>query len=240
MKTFTSILVLLIVTTSINAQVFTKKIKGNGDFKTELRTVSNFDKIGVAGSFDVELIKGNKSEITIKADENLLEYIITEVENGKLKIKTKKGYQLKATKTIKIIATFSNLEVIAMAGSGDIFSKDEINSENLKLSLAGSGTINLTVSTTNLKTSIAGSGNINLNGNSTKFNCSITGSGNINAYELEADIIKVSTAGSGNANVHATNEINASTAGSGNINYKGNPKIEKTNSVGSGNIRNKQ
>jgi len=225
MKKFTSILAFLIITTSLNAQIFTKKIKGNGDFKTETRKVSDYKKISVAGSFNVELVKNNKSEIIIKANENLLEYIITEVKNGKLKIKIKKGYQLKATKTIKITVSFSSIDAVSLAGSGYIFSEDNINSDNLKLSLAGSGTINLSVSTTNLISSIAGSGNINLNGNSTKFNCSIAGSGNINAYELKADILKVSTAGSGNANVHAINEINASTSGSGNINYKGNPKI---------------
>ena len=239
MKKFTSILAFLIITTSLNAQIFTKKIKGNGDFKTETRKVSDYKKISVAGSFNVELVKNNKSEIIIKANENLLEYIITEVKNGKLKIKIKKGYQLKATKTIKITVSFSSIDAVSLAGSGYIFSEDNINSDNLKLSLAGSGDLNLKVSSNDLKTSIAGSGNITLTGNTNIFKASIAGSGNINAYELKTEMLKVSIAGSGNAKVNVINEINAVTTGSGNIYYKGNPKIEKTKSVGSGSIKNR-
>ena len=239
MKTFTSILAFLIITTSLNAQIFTKKIKGNGDLKTESRTISNFDKIGVAGSFDVKLKKGKEGSIIIEADENLMEYIITEVDGDKLKIKTKKGFQLRASKTIKITVSFSSIDAVSLAGSGYIFSEDNINSDNLKLSLAGSGDLNLKVSSNDLKTSIAGSGNITLTGNTNIFKASIAGSGNINAYELKTEMLKVSIAGSGNAKVNVINEINAVTTGSGNIYYKGNPKIEKIKSVGSGSIKNK-
>ncbi|MFK5958664.1 MAG: head GIN domain-containing protein [Lutibacter sp.] len=239
MKTVTSILVFLIITATLNAQVFTKKIKGNGDFKIESRTVSNFDKISVAGSFDVQLIKGNEGEIVIKADKNLLEYIVTEVDGNKLKIKTKKGFQIKASKTIKITVSFSSIDAVSIAGSGTVFSEENINSDNLKLSLAGSGNLNLKVSSTSLKTSIAGSGNITLTGKTNIFKASIAGSGNINAYELKANVIKVSITGSGNAKVNAINEIGAITTGSGNIYYKGNPKIEKAKSIGSGAIKNK-
>ena len=50
MRLITSIIVLLIVNTNLNAQFFTKKVKGNGDIITKTRTISNFDKIAVAGT----------------------------------------------------------------------------------------------------------------------------------------------------------------------------------------------
>ncbi|MDO9274682.1 MAG: DUF2807 domain-containing protein, partial [Lutibacter sp.] len=102
MKTLISILTLLIVSINLNAQVFTKKIKGNANMQTENRSVSNYDKISVAGSFDVKLVKGKEGAISIIADENLMEYIETEVKDGHLKIQPKKGYQLSSTKTILI------------------------------------------------------------------------------------------------------------------------------------------
>ena len=80
-KIFTIILALLITSTSLNAQFSNKKIKGNGNIITTDRSVSDFDKIGIAGSFDVILKKGNEGAISIQADENLMEYIITEVRD---------------------------------------------------------------------------------------------------------------------------------------------------------------
>lgn len=238
-KLLTSLVALFIISANINAQFFTKKIKGNGDIITKTRTVSNYDKIGIAGAFDVKLFKGKEGEITIKADENLMEYIITEVKNGELKIKTKKNYNIRGSKTIIITIPFNDISAVSLAGSGDINSDDIIDSSDLKLSLAGSGNLNLNISSKNLTSSIAGSGNMNVKGDSKEFTCSIAGSGNINGYNLKASKVNVKIAGSGNVKVHAINEIHAKSEGSGNIYYTGNPSIEKTSSVGSGSIKKK-
>ncbi|PHQ57552.1 MAG: DUF2807 domain-containing protein [Lutibacter sp.] len=238
-KLFISVLVLLITSTNINAQFFTKKIKGNGDIVTKSRRVTDYDKIAVAGAFDVELFKGKEGVITIKADENLMEYIITEVKKGTLKIKTKKGYNINTRKTIIIRVPFKNIDAVSLAGSGDVYSEDVIDSSELKLNIAGSGNLNLKVSTKNLKSSIAGSGNINLSGDTDQLTCSIAGSGNINSYNLKAGIATVKIAGSGNVKVNAIHEIHAKNVGSGNIYYSGNPNIEKVTSVGSGSIKKK-
>ena len=239
MRLFTSILTILIISANLNAQMFTKKVKGNGTIITKTRTVSDYDKIAVAGSFEVKLFKGKEGEISIKTDENLMEYIIIEVKNGDLKIKTKKGYNIRGSKTIIITVPFNDISVVSLAGSGDVYSDDVINSSYLKLSLAGSGDFNLAVSSKNLSISIAGSGNMTLKGNCNECKCEIVGSGNINGYKLKALIATVKIAGSGNVRINAINEIHAKSVGSGNIYYSGNPNIEKTTSVGSGSIKKK-
>lgn len=239
MRSIISILALLIISSTLNAQIFSKKIKGNGTIKTETRNVSDYDKIAVSGSFDVKLIKGNEGSITIKAEGNLMEYIVTEVKNGALKVEIKKGFSIRTNKTILVTVPFETINVVSLAGSGDIYSNDIINSSDLKLSLAGSGNLNLNVSSKNLSSKIAGSGNMTLNGNSYEFTCSIAGSGNVNGYELKALVATVKIAGSGNVKINAVNEIHAKNVGSGNIYYSGNPSVEKISSVGSGSIKKK-
>jgi len=239
MKLFSSIIIFLLISTTLQAQFFNKKIKGNGDIVTKNRSVSNYDKIGVAGAFDVKLIKGTEGEITVKTDENLQDYIITEVENGSLSIKTKKGYQIKSNRKIEITVTFEAIEAVSLAGSGDVYSSDEINNSKLNLALSGSGNMDLNVATKSLNSSIAGSGNIKLNGTTNELLSSISGSGNLNGYNLKAVIANAKIAGSGNVKVNAVNEIHAKIAGSGNVYYTGNPKIVKSNSAGSGSLKKK-
>ena len=218
MKKITSRLVLIMLSSQLSAQMFSKKIKGNGDITTTNRTVANYDKIGIGGAFHVTLLKGKEGAITIKAQENLLPYIITEVKNGELNIKTKDGYQIQSNKKIEITIPFEEIDAISLAGSGHVNSKDFINTNNLKLSLAGSGSIQL-------------------NGETSNLTCSIACSGNVNAYDLKSDISTIKIAGSGNVKVNAINEIHGSTAGSGNIIYSGNPTIVKVKSAGSGSIK---
>ena len=238
-KTIASILLLSIISTSIQAQFFNKKIKGNGELTTITRNVSDYDEISVAGSFDVKLFKGEEGTITIKADENLLEYIVTEVKNSDLKIKTKKGYTITSRKTIEITVPFESIDGVSLAGSGDVFTNDVIKSNNLKLSLAGSGNMDLNVSTGEVVSNIAGSGNIQLAGDTDNFSCSIAGSGNLNGFNLNATIANAKIAGSGNIKINAVNEIHAKIAGSGNIVYSENPEIIKSKSVGSGSVKKK-
>ncbi|MDV7187308.1 head GIN domain-containing protein [Lutibacter sp. TH_r2] len=235
MRILTTILA-LVICVSVNAQ-WNKKIKGSGTIKTETRSVKNFDKISISGSFDVELIKNNEGDITITADDNLLEYIITETEQSTLKIKPKDKYNLRPSKSIKIKLTFEDFEKLSLAGSGNVFSEDTIKQNELKISMAGSGNVDLLVDTNSTSTSLAGSGNLNLEGNTSNLKTSIAGSGNLNALDFKADIVSISIAGSGNVKVHAVNEIHASIVGSGDVRYLGNPKIEKSSKIGSGSFK---
>ena len=239
MKTLINILALFIIGTHINAQVFSESINGNGKFITENRSLSDYDKIDVAGPFDVQLLKGKEGAISIAADENLMKYIETEVKNGHLKIQPKKGYRLRSTKTIVITIPFEMIDTISMAGSGNVRSKDVLNSTDLNISLAGSGTLDLHVSAKNLTSHIAGSGNIKLSGNSDVLHCEIAGSGNMEGADLKAGISHINIAGSGNVKIHAVSEIHANIVGSGDVIYTGNPAIEKSKSIGSGSVKKK-
>ncbi|WP_111709230.1 head GIN domain-containing protein [Lutibacter citreus] len=235
---FTTTFLALLFFVSLNAQ-WNKKVKGNGSITTEIRSVSDYDKISISGNFDVLLVKGSEGEISIKADENLMEYISCEVKKDLLSIKTKKGYSLKSSKTIEIIIPFKDINSVSLAGSGNIKTEDSIETNNLKINLAGSGNMNMEVSTRKIDTHIAGSGNINLKGDSNEFSCNIAGSGNLNGESLKTDIAIAKIAGSGNIKIKTNKEIQAKIAGSGNVFYYGNPKIVKSNSIGSGSIKKK-
>ena len=70
-------------------------IKGNGQVKKETREVSAFASLLSRGSMNVEISYGNSNKITVEADENLLPYIETTVEDGKLTIKSKNHVNIK-------------------------------------------------------------------------------------------------------------------------------------------------
>ena len=72
-----------------------KKARGNGSIVTEDRTVDEFSRLKVSGSFRVVLTSDRTKELSIKTDKNLMGYIITEVKDGSLVIKMKNNYYLK-------------------------------------------------------------------------------------------------------------------------------------------------
>jgi hypothetical protein len=236
MKKIVSILVIIAFTANINAQWFRKRIRGNGDMVTKMRTVGEYDKIAVGGAFDVKLIAGEEGKLTIKIDENLLEYLVTKVENGKLKIKWQKGINISSRKGIMITVPFKDIDGVSLAGSGDVYSDDIIESTSFKASLSGSGNLKLHVTSQDIKTAISGSGDIELRGSTDKLKCSIAGSGDIKAYELKSKNASVSIAGSGTIRIFVDNNLKARIAGSGDVYYKGEAKRQDVKVSGSGSV----
>ncbi len=241
MRTATIILSILICNiTSLQAQWWGngKKISGNGDVVTKTRSISDYDEVKLKGSLDVSLIAGTEGKVTIKGESNLIEYVMTEVENNVLKIYVEKGYYLKISRGSKIVVTvpFEDLSKVTLSGSGDIYSKDIIKATNFKTGVSGSGNIKLEVEAQNAKGYVTGSGDLALSGSSESFDCTVTGSGDLEAYKLQAKEVNASVTGSGDIYVTATNSLKARVSGSGDITYKGNPEFEDKKVSGSGDI----
>jgi hypothetical protein len=236
MKKSILLLTLLCFTIS-NAQKF-KKIKGNEKIVTITRTTPQYDKIAAAGSFDVKLISGKEGEIAIKGDENLLEYIKTEVKDGTLLVYFEKGknIQLNYNSAIEITIPFEKINQLTFTGSGNLSSSDSINSENLDFIMSGSGNVKFESVSTNLKISKSGSGNLNVKGKTTNLEVNNAGSGNASLSDLTSENAIANQSGSGSIKLYCTKNLQAKSAGSGNIQYKGNPEKVDKNSIGSGSI----
>ena len=235
------ILTLSLVLFSIlaTAQWNKKKIRGNGNVVTIERNVGEYDAIASAGWFDVILVSGKEGTITLKGEENLLEYIETEVKNGKLTIKKEKGVNLSSSKWrngIEVTIPIEDISAVSSAGSGNVISKTTIKADTFKASVAGSGDVTLAVEASDLKASLSGSGDMDLSGSANTLTVSVAGSADIDAFDLTADYVTANVAGSGKLNVTAKEEIKARVSGSGDITYKGNPTKIDSKSSGSGNI----
>ena len=135
-----------------NAQKY-KKIKGNEKITTIFRTTSEYDKIKVSGSFDFKLIAGKEGNISIKGDENLLQYIKTEVKNNTLTVVFEKGIniQYNYSSTLEVTIPIEKISEITFAGSGNVSTSDPINSDELIVEVTGSGNAKLITNSNNLK-----------------------------------------------------------------------------------------
>ncbi|WP_400080049.1 head GIN domain-containing protein [Winogradskyella sp. R77965] len=238
MKLLKSITVLVfLLSTSISFAQW-KKIKGDGNITSITRSTSSYDGLKAAGSMDFKLVKGTEGDITIKGDANLMDYIITEVKDNKLIVKTKKGYNLKSTKTIVVTVPYESISSVSLSGSGDVENSGTIKADEFNVSLAGSGDINLNVSTQSIESSIAGSGDIELAGSTTDLTTKIAGSGDFNGKSLESLNVDARIAGSGDIVVVCNGKLKARVSGSGDVTYSGKPTNKDTKVSGSGSVSN--
>lgn len=237
-KLFTLTLVFCMATMSY-AQ-WGKKIKGNGKVVTIERTTGDYESIAVSGWFDVELVAGAEGAITMKGEENLLEYIITEVKDGKLVVKPEKGVNLQSSSwksgTISITIPVEEINAVSMSGSGNLVGKTVLKGSKFKTSMSGSGDLSLDLEVEDLEVRVSGSGDMDLNGSTNNLEVQISGSGDVQAYGLNANNVSAIVSGSANIEVTANTSLKARVSGSGDISYRGNPAKIDSKTSGSGDI----
>ena len=108
-----------------------------------------------------------------------------------------------------------------------------------KFGIAGSGKIELTnLDQHDIKVSIAGSGTIKATGKVEEVRISIAGSGDADLGGVVSEDVTVKIAGSGNADIAPRDEAEIHIAGSGDVNLHTNPRKVETHIAGSGRIHN--
>lgn len=212
-------------------------IKGNGNTTTTTRNISDVSKIKSRGSFDVEVVLGSTPGLKIEADDNLIPYILTDVQDGTLEIHTKDHVNLSTERTLKVTVTVSKLEELELYGNGNGICNSKITGgDHLKLGVYGNGDITMNVNTPNVESTIAGNGNITIDGETKDSKIEIDGNGDYKAEGLQAENAEIHINGSGSASVAASVKLDIHIAGSGDVNYKGSPSIEQ-HVAGSGEIK---
>lgn len=209
-------------------------IKGSRKIVSETRELSSFNHLLFKGSGNIFITQGDKEEIRIETDDNLLNNIITKVSSGELIVDNEESM---CPSKLNIYLTTRTLNAVKLKGSGDIKSENKIYAGNyFNLEIDGSGDVKLQIDTDKLTAEINGSGDMMLDGRADSFESSINGSGDINAFDLASKYCSVNISGSGTCKVFATEQLNAKIFGSGDIIYKGNPKNVKSSIIGSGDV----
>ena len=196
--------------------------------------VGEFDKIEVAGPFDVTVTTGGKPSVHASGPSNLIDKMEVTVEGGVLKIRPEKrksmfNWNFGSHGGAKVAVSVPMLSEAAIAGSGGI-TIDKVSGANFKGDIAGSGDLRLAaVDAGAVELSIAGSGGVTVAGKAKSVTYEIAGSGDIDAKGLVAETARVSIAGSGNVGANAWGSAAVEMIGSGNVNLVGGAKctIEK-------------
>ncbi|MEO5908990.1 MAG: head GIN domain-containing protein [Ginsengibacter sp.] len=212
-------------------------ISGNGNVRDEKGELSPIQTVKSSGSIDVQIKIGSEYSLVVQNDENLLPYVITEVDDGVLNIHYKSDYSI-TNDHAKVIVTAPTLQKLISSGSADINSDGIIQSSNeIEINTSGSGDINLQMDAPSIKATGSGSGNISLSGRTKDFFCKVSGSGNISCANLKSENAEIRVSGSADVHVFASISLKVNVTGSGDVYYAGNPTSPEIHITGSGTVK---
>jgi len=235
MKKYTAILTLMITSVAFS-QVINKDVD----------VIEDFQSINVNARYTVYLKQSNETKIEVRAEKEVMDISTFEVENGVLNINierddTNKSIweeidDIKIAPKLDIYISMKEIKSLSVNGNGKIITENSIASDNLILTVAGSGTLEADIKGKELTINHAGSGIMKLKGYATNATLNMSGYGKIEAYGLEVNNMVVKLTGSGNVEAFVSDDMNATVYGRGNIKFKGDTKKLTKNQYGQGKV----
>lgn len=204
-----------------------ERITGSREVVVVDRPVGSFSRIdlGAIGHMQVEF--GEDTTLRIEAEDNVMQYIKSEVLGDTLRIYFEKGINLIPTKSIRYFVTLPQLEEVAISGAGDI-NIPEAENYVFFIQISGAGNVTLeSLSAEDLEVEMSGLGNVTIRGGQVGTQqVGISGSGNFDAHEMQSEEAVINLSGLGSASVWATSSLEVEISGAGSVQYVGDPIVQ--------------
>lgn len=230
-----AILLLLVITTSC---IF-DGVKGNRNVITQQRHISSdFDAIDVSQGIDVYLTIGDNVSLSLEADENLHDIILTEVKDGVLHIYADKN--IWSAKSRKVFLTAKSINEIVASSGAEVRSENTIESDDFKMRVTSGADVRLQLNVTDLTCNTSSGADARLKGKAENLTIKSTSGSGIKAQDLQTKICTVKATSGADVYVNVSGSLNAKANSGGDIKYVGNPQKIQKNSSSSGSIHDRQ
>lgn len=192
------------------------KKEGSGVEASETRELGDFSKIELSGEANVVVTIGDPQSVIVRADDNLLADVETEVNDDTLEISEPSLTDLEPRAGLTVEVTVPELQEVEVSGSGDL-SVDGVLGELFRVEVSGAG-------------------NVEASGEVERVEAEVSGAGDVQLAELVAREATAEVSGAGDIHVHATESLVAEVSGAGDIRYSGDPADLETDVSGAGDI----
>jgi hypothetical protein len=190
-------------------------VRGNGDIEVQERDIEAFSKLEASGAFEILVICGEDPSLKIRTDENLFQYVETDIRGDRLIIDSEKN--LDPSDDVKVRITTPVLEGIELSGANEIIVR-EIDSEDFELEMSGA---------TEAK----------LSGKVKRISIDASGASEIDNKDLIAEAVRIDASGATEAVVYASQRLKANVSGAGDVKFYGDAKDVDTNISGAGSVK---
>ena len=129
-KQFSVVAMLISTLAFMGCDAMRRGIPGSGTAKSESRTIAEFDQIEIEGIGTINVTFGETPSVRLSFDDNLLEYVTTDVENGVLKVSLRES--ISSNNSLMIDVVTPKLTQVKIEGVAKVF-VHEAKFESLKL-----------------------------------------------------------------------------------------------------------
>jgi hypothetical protein len=206
------------------------------------RTVADFSGISTSSGIETEITQGTENSVFISAnDDSYLDKIITEVENGTLKIyvdsKKMKWNKRDKNYKIKAIITYKSINRISASSGSSLRIVNPLTTPSLTVDVSSGAGLSGEINVTELAVDQSSGAISKLKGSATNMKASLSSGAVFTGTDLLSEACRVTASSGAILKISVSKSLIASASSGAVISYRGNPSVEKN--TGSGGVLNK-
>ncbi|WP_299101416.1 head GIN domain-containing protein [uncultured Winogradskyella sp.] len=240
MSTLTKIIVTSVISLMLLSCNFSMNlgpgVDGNGNVINVERSISNdFESIKISQGIDLYITQSNNIALTVEADENLMDLIMTEVVDGTLRIYSTENIRRATSK--KVLLNIETISSIKGTSGSSVYSKNTLEVDKLELHTTSGTHIKVDVKTKKLECSTTSGSEIEVSGITETLYANATSGSDIDASDLQAESSDVRATSGADISVNTSKTLIAKATSGGDIRYSGNPEKIETADSSAGRVR---
>jgi hypothetical protein len=198
-------------------------IEGSGNIVTEKRNISEqFTKISASNGVNIVVEQDNASEVEIETDDNLMEFVVTKVENGTLIVKIEGKIIVMSSVNVKVkTGIVSGLE--SSSGSS-ITSKNKLQGTSIALKSSSGSKIEADLEYETVSCESTSGSAVKVSGKVLRLETRSSSGGKINAGNLAANEIYAQSTSGSSTMVKPILKLDAKASSGSSIDYIQEPK----------------
>ena len=135
--------------------------------KKEPRSVSGFTGINASSVFEITVAKGGTESLTIEADNEVMQYVRSEVKNGVLNLYLDNRKKVKNIKTLRASIVMKNLDRVILSGACKLTTNDLFTPDKFKGDCSGASGMDVNLNTGQINLESSGACKIKIKVNTT-------------------------------------------------------------------------
>jgi Putative auto-transporter adhesin, head GIN domain len=200
-------------------------LAGSGVPASRSVDAKDFTTVEVNGPFEVTLERGDKFNVTVTSDDNLLQFIDVQNAGGKLSIRIQSEEHLRPKSGLKAKINMPAIEAVNLRGacSGSLNGLKGV--KDLKLNVEGASTITGDIQTGSITLEAVGASQIKLTGKAHECRAEARGASQLHLGDLAVEKAVIQLDGASSGVVKASDKLDYELNGASHLDYRGNPKI---------------
>ena len=211
-------------------------IVGSARLATQQYDISDFVGVEAGGSFRLTIRHAPDYQVSVTANDSVLDYVRVENNGGTLRLSLESGYSYTNVQLTADIA-MPAIERLALSGSAKATLEGQWESALFRAKLSGASAFSGSVHSEEMDLEVSGSSIVDLSGSARDLQIKASGASQLDMNDLEAVNANIALSGSSRCNVEVNGSLDANLTGASKLHYAGSPRLGSINASGGSEIR---